>query len=374
MRLETLTFQAEAPQTELLQQWLPSLLANLSLGRAQIAIDQVRAVLQDPNFGKIRLVTARSHEASERVVAAAIVIQAVGNADTATVIHAGMTNRQTSDSNSGHPIRDVPSDSSPSIALGDAEIRRMGDCLIGELGKHAVRFVQWATDPTSSVEDNGGETSSDAVSNWCRHFGFQRLATLDYMSGPIAPIEDAPSNGKTIAPTGKKGRPNGKPQPASLAFEPVNWDALPASLNQFESLVQKTYLETLDCPKLCQYRTADQTLQGYRDGPAFEPRYWFTAEEVTTRTPAGCLVLGVHGKGGTPPPVLEIIYMGLIPESRSQGLADGLIEQAMQCAKSIGCERVILAVDQKNVPALRLYQRFGLESMMSEDVWCRTIA
>ncbi|TWU51206.1 GNAT family N-acetyltransferase [Rubripirellula reticaptiva] len=380
MPSETLTYQAESPKAELLQQWLPPLLANLSLGRAQIAIDQIRTSLQDPSSGRIRLATVKS--ANKGVVAAAIAIQTAINdenaqplgksvdatslcwGDTATIVHAGVTMRQTNGVQNSPLTADV--------------IGKLANCLDLELAECGVSFVQWGADPVAKTDaetDTHSALSPDSVAHWCANFGFEPLATLDYMSGPV----------DLVTETSLVGQSDRSEPALSLTFEPFDWNDLAENWAAMERLVEQTYQGTLDCPQLCEFRSANQTMLGYRSSAAFAPKYWFTAMDPASGRPAGCLIVGLHGSPGSetddpdadgaqPRPVVEIVYMGLVPEARSRGLAACLIAQAMRIARQIGGDRLILAVDQKNIPARRLYERAGLRSMMGEVVWCKRIA
>ena len=100
-------------------------------------------------------------------------------------------------------------------------------------------------------------------------------------------------------------------------------------------------------------------------------------------TTVGCLVLARHGgtrKNGNAaasngPPVdalrsvLEVVYMGVVPEHRGSGLGAQLVRLALELARKVRCGSVILAVDTKNSPARTTYEAAGFVSVLLEVVW-----
>ena len=189
--------------------------------------------------------------------------------------------------------------------------------------------------------------------------GFEPIGTLDYLAGDVPASEP--------------------PQEASggIQFTALDWDQA-NGFKQFADVVQRTYDDTLDCPELAAYRTAPQTLNGYRSSPAFDPELWFLATDSNDQ-PIGCLVLANHQPAageypdGEAAPVIEIVYMGLVPEARGNGDGVRLVQHAMLSAREMGAERIILAVDQRNKPARAIYTAAGLQPMLSETVWVKLL-
>jgi hypothetical protein len=161
-----------------------------------------------------------------------------------------------------------------------------------------------------------------------------------------------------------------------LRLDPIDWDR-DGELQRFAALTERTYVQTLDCPRLADFRTAAQTLSGYQASTAFDANCWFTLSEGSG-TPIGCMVLGVHrgdaSAQGAQPPVVEVVYMGLVPESRGKGKGVLLLQRALKAAKDVGAARMILAVDQQNEPARAIYERAGLEQMLRETVWVKSLS
>ncbi len=361
MPLMSLTYQSEKPRAELLQELLPPLLANLSLARAQIAIDQIRTHLADPNRGQLVLITAKSE--SERHVAAAIL---VCHDDTSTMVHAGAISPSSND------LAVIGDDAQPNWAEVFAAI---SDQIDGELRQRSVDFLQWAVDPVEKSEPDSGVES---VVRCCAWFGMEPLATLDYLSGPVEQNVIAPNENDRV-----QGDQSGP-----LRFDAIDWESVaahqdlrsqPQGWSDLRRVIEATYAETADCPRLSEFRTAEQTMRGYRNADAFDERFWLTAIDHDSGQAVGCLILATHrgrheSDGDQQLPILEIVYMGLVPESRGRGLAKHLIAHAMTTASDVGCDRMILAVDRNNSVAGRLYRGAGLTEMFCEQVWCKSIS
>ena len=80
-------------------------------------------------------------------------------------------------------------------------------------------------------------------------------------------------------------------------------------------------------------------------------------------------------KSATPPDaVAELVYMGLLPEARGQGLGSRMLGEAMRIAEEAQARRFILAVDEANSPALAAYQHAGLRLVVRETVWVKSLA
>lgn len=310
---------------------LPRLLQNISLSRAQIAIDQLRGAIQSRGTDRIVLITATHPDHPDTPVAAAVAIQQPeADRGMATMIHAG-------------PI-DQSDDGQQSECMA-----ALTPYFEDQLSQRGVGFVQWATDADPSR----------AVTQWCEGFGFRPVGTLDYLSGEIA-------SASTREPT------------TTLRFPVVNLND-PSDYESFVRLVEETYQQTLDCPGLAEHRTASQTLQGYRTSAAMDPSCWFRVVQDGndgTCKDVGCVILANHQPPSHDPEargVIEIVYMGIVPSARGQRLGQRLVEHAFATARTRTASRMILAVDQQNSPAKAIYEAAGLSPMLSETVWVKTI-
>lgn len=134
------------------------------------------------------------------------------------------------------------------------------------------------------------------------------------------------------------------------------------------ALIEATYVDSLDCPRMERFRSAAAMVDTYRGSPAYDPVDWQVLVDGRQRA-LGCLLATPHLASGS----LEITYMGLVPEARGQGHAAAILEQAWETADRHALPQLTLAVDRANRPALKLYQRHGFEALMSETVWGRSL-
>jgi GNAT superfamily N-acetyltransferase len=128
------------------------------------------------------------------------------------------------------------------------------------------------------------------------------------------------------------------------------------------ALLEATYQETSDVPELADLRSTRKALEGYRSHctPGVEGWYAIWCRGVL----AGCLILARNHF-----PVGEINYLGLIPEFRAQGHSRALMRFALDWMAAERCTKVALAVDCRNEPAMRVYQKWGFETTISYHAW-----
>ncbi len=147
---------------------------------------------------------------------------------------------------------------------------------------------------------------------------------------------------------------NPKPPPTKegvvLSSNPIDQDAMLA-------LFKATYENSLDCPGLAALRHEKDILDGYRRGGNFDPQLWTVMQingvnagvSVVNRTPAADCI--------------EVAYFGLAQFARGKGFGAHLLDHALFLAAK-HCERsIVLAVDERNSPALRLYVSRGFRVM-----------
>ena len=59
----------------------------------------------------------------------------------------------------------------------------------------------------------------------------------------------------------------------------------------------------------------------------------------------------------------ELIRIATTPKHQQKGVAKELMQTILECAKSCGCERMMLEVRKSNIPAQRLYKKFGFNEI-----------
>ena len=205
----------------------------------------------------------------------------------------------------------------PQRAAATAAIRR----LLGSVSDRDAALIQAMFDPARRLELAAADEA-----------GFRHLARLRFMDGDLPRLareeRPLPSNA-SIAPCGRS-------DPHELA-----------------ALLARTYDRTLDCPGLAGLRRTEDVLDGHRASGRFDPDLWFLMR--LDGRPAGLSLLNPNPEAGC----TELVYFGLAPEARGQGLASVLLRHSLARLGGASPQRVALAVDDRNTPALRLYRRHG---------------
>jgi ribosomal-protein-alanine N-acetyltransferase len=66
-----------------------------------------------------------------------------------------------------------------------------------------------------------------------------------------------------------------------------------------------------------------------------------------------------------------VIYVGVVPTARRQGLGRQMMRHALAQAQQAGVGRVTLSVDNRNAPAWALYRSLGFEEFDRREVFLR---
>ncbi len=127
-------------------------------------------------------------------------------------------------------------------------------------------------------------------------------------------------------------------------------------------LIEQTYEGTQDCPALNNVRQMQDVLQGYQETGHFNPLMWYFVREGNQDV--GVLLLAEH------PESLhwELVYMGLVPRARGKQWGKQITQHAQWLAQQAKAQRMVLAVDAANGPALGMYRALGFTP------WDRRIA
>lgn len=118
----------------------------------------------------------------------------------------------------------------------------------------------------------------------------------------------------------------------------------------FLDLLMACHDESLDGPELNGLRTPDEVFEGYME-VAPDPGQWWFAEQ--DGQPAGVLLL--HGS--------EVVFLGVHPHFRRRGIGRQLLQFALQTSAHLQ-----LIVDDRNTPALELYQSLGFVETAQQEV------
>lgn len=201
--------------------------------------------------------------------------------------------------------------------------------------------------------------------------GFMRLGDLAYMRLDFS-LSD---RSKSAFRTGQAGCDEVFPPDLRVA----NLAALLAEgMSQAEvdrlliESLQQSYIDTLDCPELCGMREPADVLVSHRSVGQFDPRLWWVV--IKDGKGVGCVLLNQNAETDS----VELVYLGIGPAIRGMGMGMRLMRMALQGLREVlrvsgqgsgggGKGRggaklqggVTCAVDVRNVPAMKLYQRLG---------------
>jgi ribosomal protein S18 acetylase RimI-like enzyme len=153
--------------------------------------------------------------------------------------------------------------------------------------------------------------------------------------------------------------------PTSLSFDVEAFEA--GEEERLAALIDRTYVGTLDCPQLDGLRKATDVITGYQSVGEFHTELWLIARHRDDDV--GCLLINLH------PGVrhAEIVYIALVPEVRGRGWGSELVKKAVELARRANAERIVLAVDAANRPAIRMYERLGFFEFDRRAVWVRSL-
>lgn len=130
---------------------------------------------------------------------------------------------------------------------------------------------------------------------------------------------------------------------------------------EFLDTLDQSYVDSLDCPELNGVRSLDDIFESHRCQGDFNPDHWYLAK-VGGET-IGCLLMV-----GLPLfEAMEVGYIALLPAARQKHLGKELLRKGLATARDAGVKRVTLAVDDRNTPALRLYNDHQFEIWEERD-------
>jgi mycothiol synthase len=122
--------------------------------------------------------------------------------------------------------------------------------------------------------------------------------------------------------------------------------------------------DSKDCPELDGARTPEEIVEGYRSAAGPAP-WWFYAE--AGHRPAGVLLLAA----GDDPAECEIVFLGVVPGFRRKGVGTFLTRAAVGLAGERGTDRLTVGVDERNAPAVGLYEGLGFVRLGRTDVYLK---
>ncbi|MFP6672695.1 MAG: GNAT family N-acetyltransferase [Pirellulaceae bacterium] len=136
---------------------------------------------------------------------------------------------------------------------------------------------------------------------------------------------------------------------------------------ELAAIIKATYRQSLDCPKLQQLRSIDDTLDGYQQQGLIPVNGWSFVHHG--KAPVGCLLMTAFPGES----YWELTYLGLVPKARGQGWGTQILQQACSRAAESGADMLITTVDQANQPALTMYEQLGFMTVDQNEIYAKRI-
>jgi ribosomal protein S18 acetylase RimI-like enzyme len=153
--------------------------------------------------------------------------------------------------------------------------------------------------------------------------------------------------------------------PLNQPFELESWN--PADEPRLIRILNETYAGTLDCPEIDGLRDTADVLRGYLATGEYRPELWHIVRH--NGCDVGCLLLTLHPAG----PHCELVYVGLVPSVRGRGWGIELTRHAQWLSRQVDAERLVLAVDASNEPAVRIYVAAGFAAWDRRQLWLKPL-
>jgi len=141
-----------------------------------------------------------------------------------------------------------------------------------------------------------------------------------------------------------------------LAFEPLS----ESNRTAFHRMLLATFEGSLDCPEANGSRSTSELLAGYEELPTDGFQLVRCGDES-----AGVLLLSESANGSEG----EIAYLGLAPTFRGRGLGSELVSFARRWSMKSGHASLALSVDERNAPAIRIYETHGFQVSGARSVF-----
>jgi len=194
------------------------------------------------------------------------------------------------------------------------------------------------------------QTLIETDQNWahkvCLGAGMISVGQLDYMRKPISRTAMLKSNSLTINwPTGIEVRP-------IKSLDPIDQNS---DYSNLVEALEGSYNDTLDCPELCGVRSMQDVVESHMATGEFSPTRWHLIFKDSK--PAGCCLLSYLPSSNS----VELVYLGISPLARGLGLGRSVLQYAISQLNIKGLADVTCAVDNRNTPAISIYESLGFE-------------
>jgi len=137
--------------------------------------------------------------------------------------------------------------------------------------------------------------------------------------------------------------------------------------SRLQSVMESTYAGADECIGLETAQDAKDLFNSHRMQHAFNPDHWLIVRHQ--RRDIGCLLLVDHPSVD----LIELLYLGLIPEARGHGLGRALLVHAQRITQRLGRSLLVAAVDACNGPAMETYTACGFRTWRRRRLFVRTL-
>ncbi len=221
--------------------------------------------------------------------------------------------------------------------------RHLSDTVAPQLVEHVVAHFSAAGVHLAQALIDPRDTSAIALYQSC---SFQNLAELIYLQRAVR------ASNHPVLPEGHY------------------WTFYsPQSHAAFGRAISASYAGSLDCPALNGRRGIEDVIAGHKAAGEFDPRLWQLLCAEGHDEPLGVLLLARSARSDA----LELVYLGITPGARGQGLGELMMRQSLAVAGAAGCGLLSLAVDARNAPALKLYYRSGMSRVCTRVALLRDL-
>ncbi len=207
------------------------------------------------------------------------------------------------------------------------EARALGDAVDAACGSpEGVRLAQSLVEPEQA-----------AIRRVVEGRGFRLVGNLQYLRRDWAALSAAGIE---------------TPWPEGVSVESCEG----VSAADLKAALERTYIDTRDCPELCGLRRTEDVLASHRGSGVYRPGLWWLVRY--RGTPEGVALINEFPEQKH----AELVYLGLGPGLRGLGMSGPLLRHALRPLAKRRCRDVTCAVDERNAPALALYARHGFRA------------
>lgn len=176
--------------------------------------------------------------------------------------------------------------------------------------------------------------------------GFARLTELRFFERPLTDGSTWPKRAELL----------------SLSYEPYRRSR---NRQAFASVLEATYLGSLDCPEFNGVRDGQQSLKNHEAAGSFQPDMWRLYRRAGVDV--GVLLMTERPDQQA----WEVLYLGVVESARGCGVGRAMLLDALHAAREAKAERLLIVADARNVPAVSLYESLGFQPVATRVAFVR---